>query len=418
MPRRRDLSERGAVLVGVILLLVIMAILVPAMVLLVQRESNWSVKNQHDMSAFHHAEGGIEKGYRAITASTGTWYALIEDGTGIERFLWDHKFTDIDGGHYAVGISSGPEERQATIVAIGQDQKGRQTRALKAIYAQNTLGDIAIQAMDGVQVAGGVQVEWGAIVGPDYLDAGGRTYPQFWSAAGTSFDNDPSPPNCDQPDCCQWFSFNPDVPPDPGIDLAFYRSSAVAGGSYYSTAQSWSSFDYTDGGVVFVENNLTVGSPGVNVVGTLLVTGNLSTTSGAWGKGSATMTVPRTAWKQYCNNWSHYKSEDFDATEPTDFPGLDSTYLSPDGATWAPTPNGKFAVQGFMYVGGAFSTSGGGGNAFIYGNMLAQGSVTIAANSGVTVYYNKESASAIRTKKVNLRRVLWQDQVLPWPAGL
>lgn len=428
MPKRAS-RDKGAVLVGVILLLVIMSILVPAMVLLVQREANWSVKNQHDMAAFHQAESGIEKGYRALTMSTGTWYALIEEGTGIDRFLWDHRFTDIDGGYYTVGISSGPEERQATVVAIGRDAKGRQTRGLKAIFAQNTLGDIAIQAMDGVQVAGGVQVEWGAVVGPDYIDAGGRTYPQFWSAAGLSFDNDAAPQNCDQPNCCQWFAFNPDVPPDPGIDLAFYRSSAAAttcvqaggtpeGSCYYKTAQSWDSFDMTGGGVVFVENNLTVGSPGVNVVGTLLVTGNLTTTSGAWGKGSATMVVPRTAWKQYCNNWAHYLSEDFDATEPAEFPGLDSTYLSADGGTWAPNPNGKFAIQGFMYVGGAFSTSGGGGNAFIYGNMLAQGSVSIAANSGVTVYYNKESAQRIRTKKVNLRRVLWQDQILQWPSGL
>jgi hypothetical protein len=170
--------------------------------------------------------------------------------------------------------------------------------------------------------------------------------------------------------------------------------------------------------VVFIENNLTVGSPGVDVVGTLVVTGNMSTTSGGWGKGTANMTVPQTAWKQYCNNWAHYMSENFDATEPGEFPGLDSSYLSPLNATWAPNPNGKFAVQGFMYVGGSFSTSGGGGNAFIYGNMLCQGSVSIAANSGVTIYYNRESAQNIRTKKVNLRRILWQDQVLPWPTGL
>lgn len=426
MPRP-PVPQRGAILVGVILLLVVMSILVPAMVLLVQREATWSVKNQHDMAAFHQAESGIEKGYRALTLSTGTWYALIEQGTGITRFLWDYRFTDIDGGHYSVGISSGPEERQATVVAIGRDTKGRAVRGLKAIYAQNTLGDIAVQAMDGVQVAGGVNVEWGAVVGPDYLDAGARTYPQFWSAAGLSFDNDPNPPNCDQPDCCQWFAFNPDVPPDPGIDLAFYRSSATAstcaqsggdppGSCYYKTAQSWDSFDYTSGGVVLVENNLTVGSPGVNIVGSLVVTGNLSTTSGAWGKGSATMKVPRTSWKQYCNDWAHYQP--FDNAEPATFPGLDSTYLSSSTLTYTTTPNGKHAVQGFIYVGGAFSTSGGGGNAYVYGTMLSQGSVTVAANSGVTVFYNKEAANAVRTKKVNLKRILWQDQVLPWPSGL
>jgi hypothetical protein len=159
-----------------------------------------------------------------------------------------------------------------------------------------------------------------------------------------------------------------------------------------------------------------VGSPGVNIIGTLVVTGNMSTTSGAWGKGSATMALPQNAWKQYCNNWGHYQP--FDNAEPTLFPGLDSTYLSDASLTYTPTPNGKFAVQGFMYVGGAFSTSGGGGSSYIYGNMLCQGSVTVASNSGVTVFYNKDSGSNIRTKKVNLRRVLWQDMVLTWPSGL
>ena len=103
-------------------------------------------------------------------------------------------------------------------------------------------------------------------------------------------------------------------------------------------------------------------------MGTLVVTGNLSTTSGVWGKGSVTMPVPQEAWKQYCNDWAHYQP--FDTAEPAAFPGLDSTYLSSDSLTYAPSPNGKFSLQGFMYVGGSFSTSGGGGGSYIYGSML------------------------------------------------
>ncbi|MBI3298084.1 MAG: hypothetical protein HYZ75_07970 [Elusimicrobia bacterium] len=411
-----------------ILLLALMGILVPVMVLFTLRETKWAVKGGQATGAFHEAEAGIEKGYRAISTSTGVWYALIEEGTGIPNFLYDHKFDDVNNGYYVVGISSGPGDKQATIIAIAKSYLGEEVRAIKAVYQQNTMGDIAIQAMSGVSVAGGVDVEWGAVVGAGYIDTGDRTYPQFHSAAGLSVDNDPAPENCDQPNCWQWFAFDPDVPADPEINLALYRSSAQVisaacpsggtpeGSCYYNTPQSWSSYDYTGGGTVFVENNLTVGAPGVNITGNLIVTGNLSTTSGGWGKGSGSMRIPQTAWKQYGNDWAHYRP--FDTAEPDTFPGLDSTYLSASNLTYTPSPDGKTAIRGFIYVGGAFSTSGGGGNAYIYGTMFSKGSVSVAANSGVTVYYNKEAANGIHTKRVILSRVSWQDVLRQWPAGL
>ena len=428
-------GRRGAILVIVILLMVIMSVLVPLMVLFTQREAKWTVKGDQNMTAFHLAEAGIEKGFRVLTTSTATWYNLVENGTGITDFKFEHKFEDIVSGYYAVGISSGPEAYQATIVSIGRQAGSNEVRAIKAIFAQNHT-DTAIQSMAGVTVAGGVQVEWGAVVGNAYTDTGGRTSPQFHSSAGLDVDNNAAPQNCDQPNCCQWHAFSQDIPPDPKIDLGFYRSSAAAstcvtaggdppGSCYYKTAQSWTNFSYSEGGTVMVENNLTVGSPGVDIKGNLIVTGNLATTSGVWGKGSATMKVPQNAWKQYCNNWAYYLSEFSDnateaaweAANPV-FPGLNDGYQSPSAMAYTPNPNGKFAVQGFMYVGGSFSTSGGGGNAFIYGNMFCKGSVSVASNSGVTVFYNKESAQSMRSLRVVLTRVLWQDMVREWPSGL
>ncbi|MFA5138594.1 MAG: hypothetical protein WC728_05110 [Elusimicrobiota bacterium] len=423
----------GQILVGVLILLLIMAVMVPFMVLLVQNEAKWTAKQDESTTSFHLAEAGVEKAYRSLTMSTGTWYALIEHGTPITRFGFDYVFNDVPGGAYAVSITSGPEEKQATVISIGSDTHKREIRTLKVIFEQNTMGDIAIQAMEGVQVSGGVDVEWGGVVGQEYIDTGNRTFPQFHSASGLNVDNDPAPPNCDSPNCCQWKAYDPDVPPDPGIDLTFYRTSAthtsgcggkdmsgdggVADSCYFDTAQSWSNFTYHGGGTVFIENNLTLKSPGVDVIGTLVVTGNLSTTSGAWGKGSATMKVPRTAWKQYCNNWTHYRGE-FDAAAAATFPGINDSYKSDINLTYAPTPNGKFSVQGFLYVGGDFSTSGGGGSSFIYGNMFAQGGVSVAANSGVTVYYNKESAQGIHTTKLVITRKSWQGIVRGWPSGL
>ena len=427
-------GQRGQIVVMALLLLALMAIMVPLMVLFTQRESKWAVKGGQNTGAFHEAEAGIEKGYRAISVSSAVWYALIDNGTGITDYLFDHRFDDVNNGYYTVGVSSGPLARQATVVAIAKDYSGNEVRAIKAVYQQNTMGDIAIQAMSGVAVAGGVNVEWGAVIGQGYVDTGSRTFPQFHSAAGLSVDNDPNPLNADGGNC-QWTSFDPDVPPDPEIDLGFYRSSAQVvdalncptggtpeGSCYFNTAQSWDSLDYTKGGTIFIENNLTVGSPGVNIVGNLVVTGNMATTSGGWGKGSGAMTLPTNAWKQYCNNWTHYTPFDAVAAAayPTinDFPGLSSDYLSAETLTYTPNPDGKTSIRGFIYVGGSFSTSGGGGNAYIYGTMVCKGSVSVASNSGVTVYYNRDAANNIHSKRVILTRVSWQDVLRPWPSGL
>ncbi|OGR57535.1 MAG: hypothetical protein A2X36_02735 [Elusimicrobia bacterium GWA2_69_24] len=425
----RGLGKSGQILVAVMLLLVIMATLVPVLVLFTQRESKWTAKQDQSTSAFHMAEAGIEKGYRAVSRSTTTWFDLVTYGTPIDRFHFDYVFDDIDGGYYTVSVASGPEKNEITIIGVGKDMKSKEVRAIRAVYTRNILGDVAIQAMAGVTVAGGVDVEWGAIVGPEYIDTGDRTYPQFYSATTLSVDSNPDPENCDQPNCCQWFSFNADVPPDPGIDLNLYRSSAQAltaaangcppggkdGTCYFNTAVNWDSLDYTAGGTVFIENNLTVGSPGLDMIGTLIVTGNMTSTSGGWGKGSVDMVMPQTAWKQYCNDWTHYTSVfgTDEGTAPAIFPGLNSDYLSTEGWTYNPT-GAKCAVQGFLYVGGNFTTSGGGGNAEIYGSLFVKGAVTIDASSSVTVFYNKEAAEAVRTTKLVLTRKSWQAEVRSW----
>lgn len=426
----RELGSSGQVLVGVIAILLVIAILVPAMVFYVQYEAKWAQKSSEEATAFHLAEAGVEKGYRAISLSTSNWYNLIDNGDMIDRMDFDFSFDDVVGGVYTVSITSGPEERQATIISIGKDARKGTARALKVIYTQNIMGEIAIQAMDGVQVAGGVQVEWGAVVGPDHIDTNSRTYPKFYSGSSLDVDGDPNPPNCDQPDCCQWFSFDQDVPPDPGIDLDFYRSSAQAttagcpaGGvdygsgatCYFSGNQSWSSVDYAGGSTVFVEGDMNMDSPGIDIIGSLVITGNFSSSNGGWGKGSVNMSVPETAWRQYCNNWAHYQS--FDGDAPASWPGADSVYESSPTLTFNPTGN-KTAIQGFMYVGGNFSVGGGGGSCEIYGALFIVGNVTIDSASGVVVYYNKVAAEGIKTRSINLSRYSWEGLVRQWPSHL
>lgn len=408
----------GQVLPGVIAILLIVSILVPAMVLYTQREAIWTNKQARNTSAFHMAEAGIEKGYLAISLSTKTWRDLM-NGTGIADYKFDRRYTDIPGGYYAISITSGPNKENATVISIGRDSMGKESRALQAIYSNATLGGIAIFSGSGVAIDGGTDVHWGAVVSPQTVNADSRLYPQYWSAASVlTYDTNPDPPNCDQPACVQWHSFSAGIPPTPTIDVNAYRTSATATNSYYNGDQSWSDYTSSGGFTTFVEGNLTLGSPGVDITGSLVVTGNLTTTSGSWGKGSRTMKVPRDAWKQYGQTgaWATYKP--FDNAEPADFPGLDSDYLAADTLTYAPTPNGKFAVSGLMYVQGNFTIAGGGGTSYLHGAAFILGTSTMTSASGVTLFYDKEASQAIQTTKIILARESWQDVLRPWPAGL
>lgn len=407
----KRLGEAGQLIVAVMLLLVLMATMVPLMVLYTQREAKWTAKQDQTTTAFHLAEAGVEKAYRALSLSTATWYSLVEDGTPVPNFNFNSEFTDLKNGSYTVAITSGPEDRQATVWSVGKDKRKGEVRALKVVFGQNILGDTAVQSLDGITLGGkNIDVHWGAVIGNEHIDTGGRDYPQYWSASSLDVDTDPGPENTDG---CQWHSFSGDVPPDPGIDEKFYRSSAQATGFYYDSDQSWSTLVVTSGVVVFVEGNLTLGSPGININGTLYVTGNVTTTAGTWGKGDPDMTVPPTAWKQYCNDWDAY---DFaDPTKPAEFPGLDSDYEA-SGLTPLYNPvQSKTAVTGFMYVGGNFSTGGGGGNTRIYGVMFVEGSVAMNGASSITIYYNKTAAEAVKTTRLVLVRKSWQAVLHPWP---
>lgn len=409
-------SEKGLVLPAVIAILLIVSILVPAMVLYTQREALWTNKQARNTSAFHLAEAGIEKGYLAISQSTKTWVDL-QNGIGLTDYKFDRSYSDVPGGTYAISITSGPDIQQATIISVGRDNMRKEVRAIKAIYQNDTLGGIAIFSGNGVAIDGGTDVHWGAVVSPQPVNADSRLYPQYWSAGQvTTYDTDPTPPNCDSPDCCQWHAYSASLPPSPTLDLDFYKSSAQATNSYYSGNQSWSNFTSTGGFTVYVDGNLTLGSPGIDIVGSLIVTGNLTTTSGNWGKGTRSPKLPRDAWKQYCRAWATYQP--FDTTEPATFPGLNSDYQSPAGLTYSPSPNGKFAVSGLMYVGGNFTISGGGGGSYLHGVAFVLGTSTMTTASGVTLYYDKEASQNVQTTKIILTRQHWQDVLVPWPAAL
>jgi hypothetical protein len=423
-----SLGRRGQILPGAIAMLVILAIMVPAIILWVQRENVFASKQSRNTTAFHLAEAGAEKAYLYISMSTTTWVA-IQAGTAQTDYKFDKRYTDIEGGDYTISITSGPLTQQATIITIGRDKYGRESRALRVVYSNSILGDTAIFAGQGVQIGGGVDVEWGAVLSPYTIDANSKNHPQFWSASQiTTKDTSANPPNCDSPSCCQWHSYQANLPSPPAIDFDFYRTSAAAtsgcpthagattavpaGSCYYpGSVTNWD--DTTAGKTIFVEGDLTVKSNGMFHTGTMIVMGNVNLPNGVWGTGNVTMSVPTKAWKQYCNDWTFYH-DNYDSTLAA-FPGLTSAY-APTGLTKAST---KVAVNGFLYVGGNFNNGGGGGgNSDIYGVLYAVGTTTMTAASPVTFYYNGNATTNLVTTNVSLTRTSWQDEVRGWPAGL
>ena len=421
-PPKSSLSS-GQILPGVVAILVVLAIMVPAIVTWIQSEAYFSTKQAQNTTAFHLAEAGIEKAYLYISQSTTTWVA-IQAGTGQANYLLDKRYTDMDGGYYTVGISSGPGVQQVTITSISRDRLGKETRALKAVYSNTILGDTAIYAGQGVKISGGVTVEWGAVMSPYTLDVNSANHPQFWSASQiTTKDTSATPPNCDSPNCCQWHSYQTNLPTPPAVDFDFYRTSAtntagcpVAGttptGCYYNgNVTNWS--NTTAGKTIFIEGDLTVKSPGMFHTGTMIVMGNVNLPNGVWGAGNVTMSVPSSAWKQYCNDWAAYQA--YDVGAPAAFPGLTNTY-APTGLTYT---SKKIAVNGFLYVGGNFNNGGGGGgNSDVYGTLYAVGTTTMTAASAVTFYYNSAAAANIVTTNISLTRSSWQDTTRGWPTGL
>ncbi len=421
-------GERGQVLAIVVVILLVVSILVPVMVQYTMREATWTAKQAANTTAFHMAEAGIEKGYMAISLSTLTWKSL-QDGVLIDNYQFDKKFTDLSGaGSYAISITSGPDTEQVTIISVGIDKFSRETRAIKAVYANATLGNTAIMGGTGVTWDGNnMYVEWGSIISPnEIIPRAGALHPQMWSAddIDTLDTNGSAAPNCDSPNCWFWHSYYSGIPPMPTIDFNFYKSSAQAAGSgpcgaYYTNGNRTGNCTDTSGNPYYIEGSWT-NFGGSDVRGAVIVQGNFSTSNGSLSGTSRAVTVPRQAWKQYCNDWSFYLTEFnsdawLTANHPTACPGLFSTYLSP--ATMTATIDPVF--QGMLYVGGDFTGPTGGGNTtLIYGIIFVRGHVYLNSNSHVTVYYDSAASSSLQTTQVILSRQSWQDVLYQWPSGL
>jgi Tfp pilus assembly protein PilX len=394
-------NSRGQIVIGAIVLIVVLALLVPALVFYVQNETKWTLKEQRTTRAFQLAESAVERGFQEVITSTNNW-AQIQSGTPITDYNFDRTYSDINGGSYQIRIQQGPGTQAATITGVGKDTSSNEVRAVSAVYG-NSASNAAIYAVGGIDLHSNPDVEWGAVMSPNTIVTD-HTHPRFYSAGSVSLDtNNATPPNTDG---IQWWSYYPYLPPQPQIDTESYKQIAIATGHYYGACPCSVSLGsvagtyYFNGDTTFQSSN-----PKNFVTGNVIVMGDFTLQGNSSAQaGSLAATLPTTAWREYgatSAEWATYRAWDIGAAGT--FPGQNSSY-----APGAVTVNlSNLSVDGFVYVAGTLSIAGG-GNAAIHGSAYL-GDYSDLSGSHVTIWYDPVAAASVKTKNVSIVRTSWQE---------
>ncbi|NNN04692.1 MAG: hypothetical protein HKL90_02200 [Elusimicrobia bacterium] len=235
MPRKS--IARGQVLVGVIMLLLILLILVPALVEWVQIDSKASVGDAKKTTAFNLAEAAVERGAWKVKSSTGIWQQVTSGGA-LAGYNFDVTYTDVPGGTYRIKVTD-IGTSSVTIVGEGRDNQSQQTRAVSAVF-QNQSVYSPLMASQGVNWSQGMCPMWGPIMSQGNINllddyVANWYFPRKYAkgvvvgtAANPRDTNGLTPPNTDG---VEWWSDYQYVPDLPILDFATLRSSAAATGT-------------------------------------------------------------------------------------------------------------------------------------------------------------------------------------------
>jgi hypothetical protein len=423
-PRRRAArrtGERGQVLAGVILLVMVLLVIIPALVEWVQNDMKASVNDRKSTVAFNLASAGIDRAYWKLKGSTTTWANAL-DGVPLSGYDFDQIYKDVSGGEYRISISSGPLSQEVTVIAEGRDSNSLQYRAIEAVYANQTIPGAIISGA-GIGETGGAVVHWGPMLAMNDITLSGSAktngFPRKMSKQVVlPFDtNGLNPPNTDN---LEWWS-DYDVPELPVFDFAALRSSAAATdtlncdgnvtGTHTNHVSCGSSCtncsvqnmykdkDYNKGYVWYWDNNVSwSGRNGVK--GTVIVRGNLSVSGGDYYVPAA-MNVPANAWQEY---------QKIDTSASNQYPG--DTGLHSNAATYTlgscgmtcegGAGGGDLGVDGFLYVGGTLSMTG---DSDIHGAAWVEQGWSGAGN--VMIFY--DDSLVLPQLNVTLYRKSWKE---------
>lgn len=425
-------GRRGQVLAGVVMLMLVLLIIVPAMVAWVQQDNRSSVKDRKSTNAFNIAEAGLDRAYWKLKSSTSTW-ANARAGISLAGYAFDEAYTDVSGGVYRISITSGPLADQVTVISEGRDLQGKEKRALQALFTNMTIPGAIISGA-GINSSGSSISHWGPILAMNDITLSGtaalRYYPRKLSkqavvgTVGNPRDtNGVTPPNTDN---LEWWS-NYEVPELPVFDFAALRSSAAASGTLNCagnvtgthvnqlvcgsacvncTVQNlYRDSRYDKGYVWYWDNNVSISGQS-GIVGTVIVRGNMST-SGTDAYNPPPVPVPSSAWQEY---------RKIDTGASNQYPG--DTGLGNNAATYnigscgitceGSASGSDLGYRGFVYIGGNINMTG---DSDIYGAIWAQSGWSGGGNA--MVFY--DDTLVLPQLNVTLSRQSWQE-VAPRPG--
>ena len=424
---RKTESQKGQTLVIVLLIMTIIGILIPALVFWVRQESFWAVLEQNSSIAFNLADSGIERGMWKLKSSTTTW-SMASKGTVIPGFNFDVTYDDMPGGQYRIKFSSGPARNQVSIYSEGRDVNAKSVRAIKAIYANQSIPG-AVISRGVITWANAFEAHWGPIMSHNNINvtdanAARQYFPRKYSRqvvscsqAGYARDvNGLDPPNTDGVEW--WSGYN--VPDLPLLDFETLRSSAAGSGTLniYGCKKTGASWDkrkscptagahtshfgniwyhpearkkhvwYWDGDVIFAGST---GTDGCGLWGTVIVRGNLTLNTG--DNYSYVGPVPPNAWQEYARIVKKSGVIYGDTGTSNQYPadnGLQKnrSTFSFGGETWnsypgpsgdvPPVGNTDVGIRGFVYCGGNLNIMG---PLDLNGALWVEGSVSKATGS-------------------------------------
>src|SRR5258708_15019589 len=135
----------GQIIVGAIILILIVAISIPAIINYIQNETGWTLKEQRTTRAFEMAEAATEQGYQQIYLSTSAWHTIISGGA-LSGYNFDQTYSD-PNGTYEIRINT-PDGLQVAVVGVAKDSSSHEIRAVRALYSTSTLGNSAVYAIN------------------------------------------------------------------------------------------------------------------------------------------------------------------------------------------------------------------------------------------------------------------------------
>ena len=394
-------QEKGFILIMVLLIATVFVIFIPILTLLIKQEGRMTVKQTRSSRAFHLAEAGADRGLWKLKESLAIWDDAA-DGP-IEGYNFDQEYTDIPGGVYKIQISSTSNSAQRMVTSIGKDNSGNEIRCVEVVLERASVTSVI--TAPSISFGGSCEVQWGPIASLGTMAvAAANTYFPKKMARGNITGIDPTGDNqlpnddVDVDGDWSWKSYY-DVPDPPEIDLEWYLNEATTSGVYVigNTPNSapWKNTTknhLTDPDLVYyVTGNCELKNDYLK--GSLIVLGNLNLSGN--GSGAYSATLPGNVAEQY-----KIYDKLFPAGSWKGKPG------PPTVTTYAVT---KIAFEGFIYIGGNFTSSG---TPAVNGALICKGSTAGVGN--LTIYFNDSVALSAKTATTAMDTVSWSEKPAHW----